>query len=152
MTRLDEIKALQAENEELKARVVMMSDAIEKTARGVFERSRMEQRIQEGLSENETPSEEWDAEDIYDCMSDYVRDAFKATQPDIQRFREEIRLAETERVFSAICEVIEKGGSFRKLIYDYLDFPPSVYEPLYRAGGMAITNFICDAQDKKEVE
>lgn len=51
--------------------------------------------------------------------------------------------AATAIVFQALREVIKDGGtSFRGLIYEYLDFGPQSYTPLYLSGGMDITNNI----------
>jgi len=43
-------------------------------------------------------------------------------------------------VFQHILQNGIEGGSFRHLIYDRMGFGAEAYEPLYRAGGMCITN------------
>ena len=49
--------------------------------------------------------------------------------------------------FNKLCEHMEQGGTFRKLIYDRMGFSPSDYETLYRAGGMAISNVLNASAD-----
>jgi hypothetical protein len=39
------------------------------------------------------------------------------------------------------------GGTFRHLIYDIMQFGIAAYEPLYKAGGMDITNALNSAQN-----
>jgi len=43
-------------------------------------------------------------------------------------------------VFEKIVENADVKGSYRHLIYDCMGFGPEAYAPLYRAGGMFITN------------
>ncbi|GED55868.1 hypothetical protein EDM54_23790 [Brevibacillus borstelensis] len=51
-------------------------------------------------------------------------------------------------VFEKVAESIrEGGGSFRHLIYDRMGFDEKAYIPLYKAGGMVITNTIFDTLD-----
>lgn len=63
----------------------------------------------------------------------------------------EMRLCITRHVFVAITEVLDYSRSFRALIYNLLGFKPEDYEPLYRAGGMQITNAICDLKTFEEL-
>lgn len=50
------------------------------------------------------------------------------------------KLAVTAWVFEKIMEHALEGGSFRYLIYGRLGFRPDAYVPLYKAGGMEISN------------
>lgn len=52
----------------------------------------------------------------------------------------ETRLAVAAWVMSHIVEHAEDGGSFRGLIYGRLGFGVDAYVPLYKAGGMTISN------------
>lgn len=54
------------------------------------------------------------------------------------------REAATIIVFNAIREAIREPRTFRGLIYDLLGFDLTSYTPLYLAGGMDITNYICE--------
>ena len=53
------------------------------------------------------------------------------------------RLAITAQVFEKIVEHAKDGGSFRYLIYERLGFGADAYLPLYKAGGMTISNEFC---------
>lgn len=55
------------------------------------------------------------------------------------------RLCVTEFIFR---QITNSPGSFRKLIYDKLGFKGDAYVPLYKAGGMLITNSIFDECDR----
>jgi hypothetical protein len=55
----------------------------------------------------------------------------------------EMRLFLAEYIFKAITQ--EPGCSFRRLIYNRLEFEPKSYADLYHAGGMLITNAMCDS-------
>jgi len=48
-------------------------------------------------------------------------------------------------VFKKILTHMREGGTFRYLIYERMGFGPEAYEPLYQAGGMAISN-LCNAE------
>lgn len=52
----------------------------------------------------------------------------------------ETRLAITAWVFKHLVEHAADPGTFRYLIYDRLGFDVDAYVPLYRAGGMTISN------------
>ena len=52
------------------------------------------------------------------------------------------RIAATMIVFEKIREHIEKGGTYRYLIYNRLRFGYDAYVPLYSSGGLTISNFI----------
>lgn len=55
-------------------------------------------------------------------------------------------------VFSKLNDFINNGGgTFRYLIYDVLDYGIEAYSPLYRAGGMDISNFVHQALQAKEL-
>lgn len=58
----------------------------------------------------------------------------------------ETKLAIATFVFSAIDKHMKEGGSFRYLIYDRLGFNADAYAPLFRAGGMDISNMSNDHQ------
>lgn len=47
-------------------------------------------------------------------------------------------------VFEKLMEHSKEGGSFRYLIYERMGMPPSAYEMLYKAGGLAISNKLTD--------
>jgi hypothetical protein len=52
-------------------------------------------------------------------------------------------------VFEKICEHMREGGTFRYLIYDRMGFEEKDYLPLYRSGGMGISNMIFDWREKE---
>lgn len=54
-------------------------------------------------------------------------------------------------VFKQIMENAGKG-TYRYLIYDRMGFKENAYEPLYRAGGLAINNAMFEAYDKKQLK
>jgi len=54
------------------------------------------------------------------------------------------RLAIAEFFFQSITQ--EPTCSFRRFIYNRLGFTPQDYAPLYLAGGMIITNAMCDSE------
>ena len=43
-------------------------------------------------------------------------------------------------VLGHLADQLKEGGSFRYLIYDRMGYGPEAYQPLYEAGGLAITN------------
>lgn len=81
-----------------------------------------------------------------------------ATREEAQDWIESIRpepavpLDAAKAIFRAIAEHIHEPGTFRYLVYDRLGFGPRAYEPLYRAGGMKISNLCVDAEiDAKRI-
>ena len=54
-------------------------------------------------------------------------------------------------VFQQIMDNAGKG-TFRYLIYDRMGFGPDAYEPLYRAGGMAINNAMDAVYNEDEIK
>lgn len=49
-------------------------------------------------------------------------------------------------VFGCLYDSLNRGGcSFRKTIYGLMGYGPEAYVPLYLAGGMSITNAICES-------
>ena len=54
-------------------------------------------------------------------------------------------------VFQQIMDNAGKG-TFRYLIYDRMGFDSNAYDPLYRAGGMAINNAMDAVYNEDEVE
>ena len=79
---------------------------------------------------------------------DELRAAYKdaAEQEDAEHARlvaasdPETKLAVVAWCIRAICEHAREGGSYRTLIYERLGFGPEAYAPLYRAGGLDISN------------
>ncbi len=53
---------------------------------------------------------------------------------------EKDRLDIVAQTFKAIAQHLSEPGTFRYLIYDRLGFGPDAYEPLYKAGGLVISN------------
>lgn len=51
-----------------------------------------------------------------------------------------ITIEQVAYIFDAITTNSKCDGTFRHLIYNILGFGPDAYEPLYKAGGMYITN------------
>jgi len=61
-------------------------------------------------------------------------------------------LEHTAWVLSKIDDFINGGGgTFRYLIYETMGYGPEAYQPLYAAGGMNLTNFICNADEAVEI-
>ena len=61
-------------------------------------------------------------------------------------------LEHTAWVLSKIDDFINGGGgTFRYLIYETMGYGPEAYQPLYAAGGMNLTNFICNADEAEEI-
>lgn len=56
----------------------------------------------------------------------------------------EVRLACACYVLNKVTSLIEGGGSFHYLIYDLLGFGPDAYIPLFKAGGLTISNLISE--------
>lgn len=54
-------------------------------------------------------------------------------------------------VFAKLCEHAKEGGSYRSLIYDRMGFNGKAYAPLHKAGGMVLTNIICDWRKMKGI-
>lgn len=54
-------------------------------------------------------------------------------------------------VFRHLCDHMDGEGTFRYLIYDRMGFSPEAYAPLYKAGGMAISNAFCELQELREL-
>ena len=54
-------------------------------------------------------------------------------------------------VFEKLCEHAKEGGSYRSLIYDRMGFNGKAYAPLHKAGGMVLTNIICDWRKMKGI-
>lgn len=63
---------------------------------------------------------------------------------------EQVRLDATCKAFEAIATNLREPGTFRYLIYDRLGFEPKDYEPLYKAGGMEITNAAVEQEERTE--
>lgn len=59
----------------------------------------------------------------------------------------DIRLRCTLHLFNAIVDLLDNPRSFRSFIYGSLGFKPQDYVPLYKAGGMAITNGFHDLNE-----
>lgn len=59
-------------------------------------------------------------------------------------------LEHTAWVFEKICDHLFEGGTFRYLIYDRMGYGPEAYTPLYRAGGIAISNAFSELKDYYE--
>lgn len=53
-------------------------------------------------------------------------------------------------VFQKLVQHLDEGGSYRYLCYERLGFDESSYVPLYRAGGMALSNLMHDHNDLLE--
>lgn len=52
-------------------------------------------------------------------------------------------------VFRHVAEHMRVGGSYRYLIYDRMGYGPEAYQPLYEAGGQAISNAFCELAEFK---
>jgi len=48
-------------------------------------------------------------------------------------------------VISQVADMINEGGTFRYLVYNKLGYDTSEYGRFMSAGGMTVTNFICEA-------
>jgi hypothetical protein len=56
----------------------------------------------------------------------------------------------TAWVLRRVADHAQEGGTFRHLIYDRMGYGPKAYEPLLRAGGMAISNALYERAEAVE--
>jgi len=67
-----------------------------------------------------------------------------------------LKIDDVAWVFTKLNEAMRRRASFRKLIYDIMEFPEGeAYGVLYNAGGLEITNAFCAAEKeyaRKETE
>lgn len=49
-------------------------------------------------------------------------------------------IEQTAWVIRHLCDHLKEGGSFRYLIYERMGYPPEAYGPLFKAGGMVLSN------------
>lgn len=59
-------------------------------------------------------------------------------------------IEQTAWVFEKLCDHLMEGGTFRYLIYDRMGYEPKAYQPLYEAGGMALSNAFCDLRELQD--
>lgn len=80
-------------------------------------------------------------ENEHACADSFEGDEFELTKHDlVNKCSYKTRVAVTAWVFAHLVGHALKGGSFRHLIYNRLQFGPDAYEPLYNHGGMVISN------------
>ena len=58
------------------------------------------------------------------------------------------KLAATVIVVEAVASLIKSPKSFRGLIYDLLSLDTDVYEPVFKVGGMKLTNLMCELSEE----
>jgi len=55
-------------------------------------------------------------------------------------------------VIQHFADNLNRPGSFRKVIYDRMGYGPEAYQPLYEAGGMALTNGACELEEWNQIQ
>lgn len=59
-------------------------------------------------------------------------------------------IEQTAWVIEKLVEHLRDGGSFRKLIYDRMGYGPESYQPLFLAGGVALSNLFFEVQEREK--